>query len=62
MKGTSVADLLSQSLEVELSIGDTIQIGDQFLTVIDIEGNEILFQLDSDNPTGPAADAMTDAY
>ncbi|MCA9003868.1 MAG: hypothetical protein KDA70_01245 [Planctomycetaceae bacterium] len=57
-----MADLTSQSLEVELSIGDTIQIGDQFLTVIDIEENEILFQLDTDNPTGPAANAIKDAY
>ncbi|QDT89692.1 hypothetical protein Pan161_13240 [Gimesia algae] len=57
-----MADLITQSLEVELTIGDTIQIGDQFLTVVDIEGNEILFQLDSDNPTGPAANAMKDTH
>ncbi|WP_417387616.1 hypothetical protein [Gimesia sp.] len=56
-----MADLTSQSLEVELSIGDTIQIGEQFLTVIDIEDNEILFQVDTDNPTGPAADAIKDS-
>ncbi|HAH48641.1 hypothetical protein [Gimesia sp.] len=57
-----MSDLITQSLEVELSIGDTIQIGDQFLTVIDIEESEILFQIDSDCPTGPAADGVKDAY
>lgn len=53
MKGSYVADLGTRSLEMELSIGDTIQVGDQFLTVVDIDGDEILFQLDSGNPTGP---------
>ncbi|QDU09492.1 hypothetical protein V202x_28670 [Gimesia aquarii] len=48
-----MAELLVQSLELELSIGDTIQIGDQFLTVVDIEGDEILFQLDSGDPPNP---------
>ncbi|QDV50229.1 hypothetical protein Enr17x_22670 [Gimesia fumaroli] len=47
MKGSYVADLVTRRLEIELSPGDTIQIGDQFLTVVDIEGDEILFQLDS---------------
>ncbi|WP_145308585.1 hypothetical protein [Gimesia fumaroli] len=42
-----MADLVTRRLEIELSPGDTIQIGDQFLTVVDIEGDEILFQLDS---------------
>ena len=50
MKGSYVADLVTRHLEIELSIGDTIQVGDQFLTVVDIEGEEILFQLDSGNP------------
>jgi L-ascorbate metabolism protein UlaG (beta-lactamase superfamily) len=45
-----VADLITQTCELELSIGDTIQVGDQFLTVVDIEGDEILFQLDNENP------------
>lgn len=45
-----MADLVTQSLEMELSIGDTIQVGNQFLTVVDIEGDEILFQLDSEDP------------
>ncbi|WP_417396125.1 hypothetical protein [Gimesia chilikensis] len=45
-----MADLVTQTCELELSIGDTIQVGDQFLTVVDIEGDEILFQLDTDNP------------
>lgn len=53
MKGSYVADLVTQNWEMELSIGDTIQVGTQFLTVIDIEGDEILFQLDSEKPKGP---------
>lgn len=55
MKGSYVADLVTRSLEIELSLGDTIQVGDQFLTVVDIEGDEILFQLDSGDPTGPVS-------
>ncbi|QDU49754.1 hypothetical protein Pan110_20930 [Gimesia panareensis] len=50
MKGAYVADLVTRTSDVELSIGDTIQVGDQFLTVVDIEGDEILFQLDTENP------------
>lgn len=50
MKGAYVADLITRTCELELSIGDTIQVGDQFLTVVDIEGEEILFQLDHENP------------
>jgi len=50
-----VADLVTRSLEMELSIGDTIQVGNQFLTVIDIEEGEILFQLDSEAPQGPGS-------
>ncbi len=53
MKGSYVADLVTQTREMELSIGDTIQVGSQFLTVIDIEEGEILFQLDSEKPRGP---------
>ena len=49
-KGAYVADLVTQTCKLELSIGDTIQVGDQFLTIVDIEGDEILFQLDTDNP------------
>ena len=38
--------------EVELSVGETIRIGDYCLTVIDIEGEEIAFRID-------AADAVS---
>jgi L-ascorbate metabolism protein UlaG (beta-lactamase superfamily) len=54
-----VADLVTQTCELELSIGDTIQVGDQFLTVVDIEGDEILFQLDTDNPAERDATASS---
>lgn len=56
-----MADLVAQSLEMELSIGDTIQIGNQFLTVVDIEGDEILFQLDSGNQQEPNSELETDS-
>ncbi len=56
-----MADLVAQSLEMELSIGDTIQIGNQFLTVVDIEGDEILFQLDSGDPQEPNSKLETDS-
>ncbi|QDU02541.1 hypothetical protein V6x_22460 [Gimesia chilikensis] len=58
-KGAYVADLVTQTCELELSIGDTIQVGDQFLTVVDIEGDEILFQLDTDNPAQRDATASS---
>ncbi|MEQ8851594.1 hypothetical protein [Gimesia sp.] len=54
-----MADLVTQTCELELSIGDTIQVGDQFLTVVDIEEDEILFQLDMDNPAERDANAGT---
>ncbi|WP_145039479.1 hypothetical protein [Gimesia chilikensis] len=54
-----MADLVTQTCELELSIGDTIQVGDQFLTVVDIEGDEILFQLDTDNPAQRDATASS---
>lgn len=56
-----MADLVAQSLEMELSIGDTIQIGNQFLTVVDIEGDEILFQLDSGDQQEPNSELETDS-
>lgn len=46
-----MSDLVTRTCDLELSIGDTIQVGDQFLTIIDIEGEEILFQLDSEEPS-----------
>ncbi len=55
-----MADLKSHKTEMELSLGDTIQVGNQFLTVIDIEGDEILFQLDSELPPEPKSNLMQD--
>ncbi len=42
-----------QELSLELAIGDTVQIGDHRLTVIDIEGDEIQFDLESDGELTP---------
>lgn len=59
-----MVDLATRSIELELSIGDTIQVGDQFLTVVDIEGEEILFQLDSgeDSDTVSLRDLFSDSH
>lgn len=35
-----------QHTEFELGVGDTIQIGNQVLTVIDVEGGEISVRID----------------
>ncbi len=53
MKGWYVADLVTRTTEMELSIGDTIQVDDQFLTIVDIEGDEILLRLDPEDPQEP---------
>jgi hypothetical protein len=36
-----------QEYELELSIGDVLQVGDCTVTVIDIEGSEVSFRVDS---------------
>ena len=33
--------------ELELSVGDTVQIGDMLVTVVDIDGDEVSFRVDS---------------
>jgi hypothetical protein len=33
--------------ELELSVGDTVQIGDTLVTVVDIDGDEVTFRVDS---------------
>ena len=40
-----------QEQEFELSIGDVLQIGDRFVTVIDIDGSEASFRVDSADST-----------
>jgi len=32
--------------EIELSVGDTLQIGDCVVTVVDIDGDEVSFRVD----------------
>ena len=39
-----------QHFEIELGIGDVVQIGDAIYTVIDIEGGEVTFRIDSPEP------------
>ena len=40
-----------QEQEFELSIGDVLQIGDRFVTVIDIDGSEVTFRVDPADST-----------
>ncbi|MGD9856625.1 MAG: hypothetical protein AB7U20_16885 [Planctomycetaceae bacterium] len=35
-----------QAQEIELSIGDCLQIGDHTVTIVDIEGDEVNFRID----------------
>lgn len=36
-----------QEVEIELHLGETIQVGDNFYTVIDIDGGEVNIRVDS---------------
>ena len=38
-----------QEYEFELSIGDVLQIGESRFTVIDIDGQDVSFRIDSDD-------------
>lgn len=38
-----------ENLEVTVSIGDTIQLGEHYVTVCDIDDGEIIFRVESDN-------------
>jgi hypothetical protein len=35
-----------QELSFELSVGDVLQIGDQLVTVVDIDGPDVTFRID----------------
>lgn len=43
-------------LTIELSVGDVVQIGNQLLTVIDVDGDEVSFRIDdaSESEHAPA--------
>lgn len=34
-----------QHLELDLAVGDVVRIGDRWLTVMELDGDEVLFQL-----------------
>lgn len=36
-----------QEHELELSVGDSVQIGDRLVTVVEIDGSEISFRIDA---------------
>jgi len=44
-----------QHIEIELGIGDVVQIGDRIYTVIDIENGEVTFRIDIGEDLGEAA-------
>jgi hypothetical protein len=50
-----------QHLELELSIGETIQIGNQLITVIEIDGGEICMRIDDADPGDYALCVAADA-
>lgn len=39
-----------QELSFELSVGDVLQVGDQLVTVVDIDGPEVTFRIDPVDP------------
>ncbi|HUG90563.1 MAG TPA: hypothetical protein VML55_07005 [Planctomycetaceae bacterium] len=39
-----------QELSFELSVGDVLQVGDQLVTVVDIDGPEVTFRIDPLEP------------
>lgn len=40
-----------QEQEVELCVGDTFQIGDCLVTVVDIDGEDVTFRIQDDSDT-----------
>ncbi len=46
---------LVQEQEIELSIGDSLQIGQHTVTVIDIEGGEVSFRIDREEDHQPVS-------
>lgn len=49
-----------QHIEIELGIGDVVQIGDSIYTVIDIENGEVTFRIDiAEDPCEVAAAARS---
>ncbi len=47
---TSARRVLVQHIEIELGIGDVVQIGESFYTVLDIEHGEVTFRVDPADP------------
>jgi hypothetical protein len=43
-----------QELSFELSVGDVLQVGDQLVTVVDIDGPEVTFRIDRLEPDSDA--------
>jgi len=39
-------------IDVELAVGETVRVGDQLVTVIDVEGEEISVRIDPVSVTG----------
>jgi hypothetical protein len=51
-----------QQIEVELSIGQMVQIGNQIVTLIDIEGSEISVRIDPFDPGDYSNGEFTDTF
>ncbi len=44
-----------QEQEIELSIGDSLQLGQHTVTVIDIDGGEVSFRIDHEEDNEPVS-------
>ncbi len=38
-----------QNIEIDLTVGQTVRVGDKTVTILKIENDEIFFQIDSDS-------------
>ncbi len=50
--------MLMHSHEFELAIGDTIHVGDHTLTVVDMDGAEVIFRVDDPESIEPIGEAF----
>ena len=46
------------AIEIELSVGDVLQIGDHIVTIVDIDGQEVSFRIDDRGESPIEIEAM----
>ena len=47
--------------EIELAVGDTLLIGNEMLTILEIDGDEITFRVDEASACGPEESPFSQA-